>query len=375
MQTNCNYITEFEMDYELTLNFFNQFWKNNLVIIYCGHFNDKSLISLTDIIGLHYELEEKQNKFKGRFVYLTVETFQNVIRYAKPFMEKIKLNGHKNFFFTKKIDDDFFISTANIVNRKSINIIKEKIKEVNNLNQKELSTKYKDVLLNKAFSEQGGAGLGFIEMGRKTKQNLEYAFEKITDETSIYYLFLKFLSPKSKRTELIDTENNSIQKIYKTFSDNNIILFIKHEFTQEVNEAIFRTTELNLTGENNRTRKSIFLLSVEALQNISKHAHTVNGKKDGIYYVRKENDDYIITTGNFIHYLDIETLKDFLTILKNTSKKDLMKLYRDSIASTENFDGNGGLGFIDIVRESKYFDFKFHKINDDYSLFIMIFKV
>ncbi|MEA3451964.1 MAG: SiaB family protein kinase, partial [Bacteroidota bacterium] len=178
MQASSNYMPEFEMDNTLTLDFFNQFWKDNLVIIYCGYFNDKSLISLTDIIALHYDIEESKNKFKGRFVYLTVETFQNVIRYTKPLMDKMNLNGHKNFFFTKKVDDDFFISTANVVKPKSIDIIEKKIKEVNNLSQEELNTKYKEVLLNKAFSEEGGAGLGFIEMGRKTKQNLDYSFEK-----------------------------------------------------------------------------------------------------------------------------------------------------------------------------------------------------
>ncbi len=363
------------MDYDLTYNFFKKFREDSLVIIYSGHFNDRSLISLTDIIGLHYELSDNRNKYKGRFVYLTVETFQNVIRYAKPLMKKININGYNNFFYTRKKDDDFFISTANLVDNNAVKAIKDRIEEVNKLERQELNKKYKEVLLNQAFSKQGGAGLGFIEMSRKTQQKLEYMFEKIKADALIYYLFLKFITPQSQEQDINNYSTQSVQEMYKLFIRKNIILFIKHEFNESINEAIFRVTEMNMQEEDSNNGRIIFQLSVEALQNISKHAYAVNNKKEGIYYIRKEDDNYIVTTGNYISNLDIESLSKFLDLLKNSDKEGLNYLYREKITSTEEFDGNGGLGFIDIARTAKCFEYKFFNINENYSFFVMVFKV
>lgn len=363
------------MDYSLTFDFFNRFWRDDLVIIYSGHFNDKSLISLTDIIGLHYEINNNENRYKGRFVYLTVETFQNVIRYANLDLKKVNLSDYNNLFIARKIDDDFFISTANPIGSDSERIISNRIDEINELKEEELNKKYKEVLLNQAFTKQGGAGLGFIEMSRKTKQKLQYTFENVNKDVLIYYLFLKFLSPESIEFNIDNFSENSSKDIYKIISANNLILFIKHEFNESVNEAIFRSTELNMVGVDIVKKKIVFQLSVEALQNISKHAHVVEGKKEGIFYLQKVKDEYIVTTGNYIHIQDVDYINNFLKELKNTERKDLAALYLQALTTTEEFDGNGGLGFIDIARDSKEFNYKFFNINENYSFFVLSFKV
>ena len=47
---------------------------------------------------------------------------------------------------------------------------------------------YKTTITNGEFSPKGGAGLGFIEMAKTTGSKLEYNFESLSKEYTLYTL-------------------------------------------------------------------------------------------------------------------------------------------------------------------------------------------
>jgi hypothetical protein len=356
------------MNFGFIHNFIEWFENDEFAVIYSGSFNDTTLLSLTDLIAIHYEKCYPKSKLKAKFVYLTIEAFQNAIKYASSLNKE---NIPERFFMTRKRNDDFIISTANAVEKSTVEKLKNKIDSLNKMNKNELKKRYKEVLLNQQFSHKGGAGLGFIEMTRKTNQNLNYAFRPIDQYLSLYFLIINFQSNEKNNVDI----SKNLFDIYDIISQNKIILFIKHDFDEHINGAIFRTVEDNLKIQNTYRRKLIYQLMVESLQNISRYSNDDKNKKTGVFYLLRNNqDDFIIITGNFVHYLDIDFLNDFLKILKNSDKKTLDELYRKSLRN-DDFDGHGGIGLIDIARSAKFFDYKFYKINENYSFFVLIFKV
>jgi hypothetical protein len=74
------------------------------------------------------------------------------------------------------------------VRNESIEYISAKIDQVNALDKEGLKELYKEVIKKGEISEKGGAGLGFIDMARKSGQKLEYSFEPINDEFSFFSL-------------------------------------------------------------------------------------------------------------------------------------------------------------------------------------------
>jgi hypothetical protein len=54
-----------------------------------------------------------------------------------------------------------------------------------------LKAYYKKILTNEEFSEKGGAGLGFIDMRKRSGLPLEISFERIDDNISNYTLVIK----------------------------------------------------------------------------------------------------------------------------------------------------------------------------------------
>jgi hypothetical protein len=65
------------------------------------------------------------------------------------------------------------------------------IKNLNDLNAKDkegLKEMYKDIIKNSQISEKGGAGLGFVDMARKSGEKLEFSFSNMDEEYDFFCL-------------------------------------------------------------------------------------------------------------------------------------------------------------------------------------------
>jgi len=56
----------------------------------------------------------------------------------------------------------------------------------NSLNPDEIKEEYKKMIKESRLSEKAGAGLGFIDIVKKTGNNIEYHFEEVNNRTSFF---------------------------------------------------------------------------------------------------------------------------------------------------------------------------------------------
>ena len=82
----------------------------------------------------------------------------------------------------------FNIMTGNFIPNDKINDLKAKLDKINTLEKEDLKKLYKEILYNGEFSNKGTAGLGFVEIARKTGQKLSYEFHQVNDAYS-YFTF------------------------------------------------------------------------------------------------------------------------------------------------------------------------------------------
>jgi hypothetical protein len=69
--------------------------------------------------------------------------------------------------------------------------LKDRLDEVNSLDKEGLKNLYKDARLNATFSETSGAGIGIIDIARKSENKLVYHFEKVNEKFSVYSLLIR----------------------------------------------------------------------------------------------------------------------------------------------------------------------------------------
>jgi hypothetical protein len=78
------------------------------------------------------------------------------------------------------------METTNPVKKQEVSPLRTRIDNVNSQDSNALKELYKSTITNGEFSASGGAGLGFIEMAKTSGSKLEYAFENLSKDYSLY---------------------------------------------------------------------------------------------------------------------------------------------------------------------------------------------
>jgi hypothetical protein len=188
-----------------------------------------------------------------------------------------------------------------------------------------------------------------------------------------------------KKASGIITEQKSLSHIYdfhKPMNENDIMLVYSGEFSQELNKTLLSFIEGKFKSENieDNTRRKIFNIMVELLQNISKNKIDIGETStdiNAIFMICSSQEDYLLISSNMIGNNNIASLKERLDQVNSLDKEGLKLLYKDvRLKSSFTDKGGAGIGIIDIARKSeKKLEYNFDMINDEYSVFSLIIRV
>lgn len=176
--------------------------------------------------------------------------------------------------------------------------------------------------------------------------------------------------------------NEQLQYIYDLHNEmrsKNLLLLYEGEFSQEITRSVLEMAERNMEyfGEQENTKRKVFNIMVECLQNICKHAdrrENIKYPKTGIFIIGRDNGEYVISSGNFIKNSKIDSLKSRLDKINNLDKAGLKAFYQDLLRKAKRITNKAtpGLGLIDIARKSdQKLEYNFEKINDEISYFAL----
>ena len=361
----------------LTYNTFNTFHDDKFSFIYQGYFTNNIVITAIELIENNLDQNRGFKKLRHRLSYLMIESFQNITRYGDE-PEKKKDAYRKELFLVRNIKEHFYIVSANIIENSKIEYVNSKIKEVNSLEPPQLNKLYRQVLTNDHFTDAGGAGLGFIEMVRKTKQKLEFDFVKINEKYSYFYLLIKIKGENSENDKGDNVTIDWVKNFHLQADNNNLIAIHKGNFSPIVIDPVLSMVEKNITNKTINIQKLAYHLILEALQNVSLHSLERNDEKEAIFMISKHEDLFHISTGNYIKNTKAKSLILQLNSLKKMDMKQLKILYDKNIhkKSISNSANKIGLGLIDIALESNnQFDYKFINVSDEISFFTFKVKV
>jgi uncharacterized protein YicC (UPF0701 family) len=174
---------------------------------------------------------------------------------------------------------------------------------------------------------------------------------------------------------------NYIYDLHRTMMEQKLILVYEGDFTQETTKSILAMAERNLdsSAEESSTKRKVFNVMVEALQNIVKHSSEQGLKagslisKSAIFMISKTDSHYCVMTGNPIPKNHKGELIDTLNLLNSKDKDGLKEMYKEIIKNSQISDkGGAGLGFVDMARKSgEKLEFLFAEMNEEYDFFCL----
>lgn len=166
---------------ELDINFmhnvlalYDELIENGISVVYIGKFTHQVIKLFTEKNEEDMESFNEQKHIRRRVHHSLVEILQNMQKHSTEFQSEFNLvNG---LFMIGRKDGIYYIMTANKVTEADVEPLTKAIESVNNATEEELNAMHKKQLREGKISERGGAGLGLIDIARKTDGKIEYLF-------------------------------------------------------------------------------------------------------------------------------------------------------------------------------------------------------
>lgn len=157
---------------------------HDLILVYEGEFTQEITKSVLSMVERNMDSSGEESTIKRKVFNVMVECLQNVVKHA----DQLKNQNHNAVFMVGKHEEQYTIISGNPIKDENISIVQDKIDQINNLDKDGLKQLYKNIIKTTEISEKGGAGLGFVDMARKSGQKLEYDFEKMDNGFSFFAL-------------------------------------------------------------------------------------------------------------------------------------------------------------------------------------------
>ncbi len=344
------------MNINSTFWFFDRIKEDNLCLLYNGDFSDEITNKLIELSEYNINTIDSLSKMKKKASFLMAECFQNIVRHGESLDGEMHATANEGFFLTKNWQDIYYITSGNLIETPKIANLQRQLEKVNSLDKDELKALYREVLENEEISDKGGAGLGLIEMARKSGQKLEYVFKDFNSKYSLFYnqiLLKSTLEEKPSCKNCVSFEIDEAIHYHQRMIEEGILVIHKGDFSQDAIFPVLKIIEENLQREKKDavSKKKIFHILVELLQNISRHCVKVGDKKEGIFMIGKTDHYFVINTGNLIANQKVDELKERIDLINSLNGKELKDFYLSRLRD-RNMPNNGGagIGLIDIAR-------------------------
>ena len=155
----------------------------NLILVYEGEFTQEITKSVLAMAERNMDSTGEESSIKRKVFNVMVECLQNIVKHADE-----GDNKQSAIFMIGRQDGEYLVMSGNPIKKENIDILKERLDKINSLDKDGLKSLYKDIIKNTEISDKGGAGLGFVDMARKSGKQLEYDFEELDGTYSFFCL-------------------------------------------------------------------------------------------------------------------------------------------------------------------------------------------
>lgn len=173
---------------DFVYDFYVKMKKNNINLAYEGEITHQITKAFTSLTENNMIKEEDPNAVQKKVFHVMVECLQNISKHAENRNNIVTSKDGRGIFMVSKNDLEYNVTTGNVVDNDKVPELREMLENINSLDSDGLKKLYKQQMREGRLSERGGAGLGFIDIARKTGQKLIYSFLTINEEKSFFVL-------------------------------------------------------------------------------------------------------------------------------------------------------------------------------------------
>jgi len=176
---------------EFVYSFYKSMKEQQVLLVYEGEITHQITKAFTSLTETNMEMDEESSTTQKKVFHVMVECLQNVGKHADNVEGTDLRKDGRGVFMLLKNESDYTITTGNVLLKSKIPEMLEILEKINSLDKEGLKVLYKQQIKEGRLSHKGGAGLGFIDIAKKTGNPLYYNFISINDEFSFFVLTSK----------------------------------------------------------------------------------------------------------------------------------------------------------------------------------------
>ena len=165
--------------------YFQAISDQHVILSYKGALNIDLLTILLDMTEKRLAKNEAKLSVKKKVFNVLVEVLQNMYHYSDN-SEHPSDEYFSIVFLIRKIDDEYVIYAGNYLKNDEITELEKRLDKANNLNRQELRELYREQLDQGAWTPTGGAGLGFLDIIKKSGNAIQYQVMPVSEDYSFF---------------------------------------------------------------------------------------------------------------------------------------------------------------------------------------------
>ncbi len=160
---------------------FRQMEEDHIILSFKGSITKELLSSIYDIMESKMDQSHDVPQRKKKFYHILVESLQNIFHHMEGLNGDSESRREREAMFMVGYNEKkgYRIFTGNFIRSEEVGPLQDRLEKINTLSTEELREFYREKLSTTELSERGGAGLGFIDMARKSGQKLEFTFQPV----------------------------------------------------------------------------------------------------------------------------------------------------------------------------------------------------
>jgi len=173
---------------EFVYDFYKTMKAHEITLVYEGEITHQITKAFTSLTESSMMKELESNAVQKKVFHVMVECLQNISKHADEFAANDFVYSGRGIFLVSKGEGDYSVTTGNVIDNSRTEELRSLLETINSLDKEGLNQLYKTQIKEGRLSEKGGAGLGFIDIARKTGKKLIYHFLPVSETTSFFLL-------------------------------------------------------------------------------------------------------------------------------------------------------------------------------------------
>ncbi|HQX00083.1 MAG TPA: SiaB family protein kinase [Flavobacteriales bacterium] len=253
------------MDLSIVHTIYRSFAGDRLSFLYSGLFHDEHTARLI-ALGEEFLGQNGADKgVRGKLAFIMVEMYQNIVRHRAGLASEVQEREGRSMFLLRSTSAQHEIVAINPIASADAENVKKELARLDGLDRDQMKQVFLLGLQNDARTQRGGAGLGLIEMARRSGHPLRHALSPLG--TSHYLFALQALVGRNANWRSAPLDALSLHALV---AELGISVLCRGNLTAGEQEVVLRMIERDLDEDRTRSdaRSRAFLATMELVENL-----------------------------------------------------------------------------------------------------------